>query len=124
LELALGISNVATGPIYAFLAPLIGGLGSFMTSSNLSSNILFGPLQEQTAQALGISSSVVLAAQTAGAAIANSIAPGNVLLGLGAVGLTGKTGDVIRRTIIYTLIGVSLAGIVSLLAVLFFFGGS
>jgi lactate permease len=124
LELALGISNVATGPIYAFLAPLIGGVGSFMTSSNLSSNILFGPLQEQTAQALGVSRAVIIAAQTAGAAIANSIAPGNVLLGLGAVGLTGKTGEVIRKTIVYMLIGVGLIGVISLLAVLFFFGGS
>jgi lactate permease len=123
LELALGIGNIATGPIYAFLAPFVGAVGSFMTSSNLSSNILFGALQESTAQALGISAAVTLAAQTAGAALANSIAPGNVLLGLGAVGLSGRTGDVIRRTIVYMLAAVALAGAVAVIALLFFTGG-
>ncbi|HSJ53224.1 MAG TPA: L-lactate permease [Anaerolineae bacterium] len=123
LELALGIASVATGPVYAFLAPLVGSIGSFMTSSNLSSNILFGSLQESTADALGITTVVTLAGQTAGAALANSIAPGNVLLGIGAVGLAGKTGEVISKTIFYTLAAVVLAGIVGELALLFFFGG-
>lgn len=122
-ELARGIAGVATGPIYAFLAPIIGGIGAFMTSSNLSSNILLASLQNQTAQALGISAAVILAAQTAGAALANAIAPGNVLLGISTVGETGRTGEVIRRTIFYVLIVVGLAGVISLLAVLFFFNG-
>ncbi|MDD5703300.1 MAG: L-lactate permease [Dehalococcoidales bacterium] len=123
LELALGIASVASGPVYAFLAPFIGSIGAFMTSSNLSSNILFGALQESTALALGIATSVTLAAQTAGAAMSISIAPGNVLLSIGSVNLPGKSGEVIRRTIIYVLIGVTLAGIISLLAYLFFTGG-
>lgn len=123
LVLALGIAEVATGGMYAFLAPFIGAAGSFMTSSNLSSNILFGALQERTAQALDIAVAITLAAQTAGAAVANSMAPGNVLLGLGAVGLSGRTGDVIRRTSIYVLASVVLIGIVAVVAMLFFLGG-
>lgn len=119
LELALGIGAVAPAPIYAVLAPFIGLLGSFMASSNLSSNILFGPLQESTADVLGLSQSAILAAQTAGAAIGNSIAPGNVLLGIGAVGLTGKTGEVIRRTAIYALGAGALISAVTLAASLF-----
>lgn len=116
-ELALGIASVASAPVYAFLAPLIGSLGAFMTSSNLSSNILFGSLQQSTAQALEISQSVALAGQTAGAAVANSMAPGNVLLGIGAVGLTGGTGDVIRRTAIYMLAVVAVLGLVAVAAI-------
>lgn len=123
LELALGIGNVATSPIYAFLAPFIGAIGSFMTSSNLSSNILFGALQSNTAEALEISQSVTLAAQTAGAALANTMAPGNVLLGIGAAGLSAGTGDVIRKTILYMLAAVALAGVVAVVALLFFTGG-
>jgi lactate permease len=121
-ELALGIAAVATGPVYALLAPVVGALGAFMTSSNLSSNILFGALQQQTATALNLSAAVVLAAQTVGAAVTNSIAPGNVLLGTGSVGLPGHTGDVIRKTIIYTAISVALAGVVSLVVILGFAG--
>ena len=108
---------MASAPVYAFLAPLIGSLGAFMTSSNLSSNILFGSLQQSTAQALEISQSVALAGQTAGAAVANSMAPGNVLLGIGAVGLTGGTGDVIRRTVIYMLAVVAVLGLVAVAAI-------
>lgn len=123
LELALGIGSVASGPVYAFLAPFVGALGSFMTSSNLSSNILFGALQESTAQALSIAVFITLASQTAGAALANSFAPGNVLLGLGAVEETGRTGDVIRHTILYSLAAVALVGVVAVVTLLFFAGG-
>lgn len=124
LELALGIAGVAPGAVYAFAAPLIGAVGAFMTSSNLSSNILLGPLQERAAAALDVAQPAILAGQTAGAAIGNSIAPGNVLLGIGAVGLSGRAGEVIRRTIIYLLAGAFLAGTVSLLYVVFLSGGA
>src|SRR5690606_15492670 len=123
LELALGIGAVASGPVYAGLAPLIGTLGAFMTGSNLSSNILFAPLQLNTAEALGISSAIALAAQTAGAAIGNSFAPSNVLLGLGAVGLEEGTGGAIRRTITYALIALVLVATVAVLGVVVFGGG-
>lgn len=123
LELALGIAAVASAPVYAFLAPLIGGVGAFMTSSNLSSNILFGSLQQSTALALEIPQSVALAGQTAGAAAMNSAAPGNVLLGIGAVGLAGRAGDVIRRTIGYALAVVVVMGIVGVIALYVVPGG-
>jgi lactate permease len=116
LVLALGVGTVAPGPVYVFLSPLIGGLGSFMTSSNMTSNILLGPLQEQTAQTLELPEAVVLAGQTAGGAIANCMAPGNVLLGTGAVGEAGKEGDVIRVTVVYALIFLVLAGVFALVA--------
>jgi lactate permease len=116
LVLALGIAQVANGPVYAFLSPLVGGLGSFMTSSNMSSNILLGPLQDQTAGALALPQAAVLAAQTAGAALANSVAPGNVLLGTGAVGLPGQEGQVIRRTAVYAGLVLALAGVFTLAA--------
>jgi lactate permease len=117
LVLAQGIAAVASASVFAFLAPFIGGLGSFMTSSNMSSNILLGPLQETTAHALELPESVILAGQTAGGAIANCMAPGNVLLGTGAVGIPGREGEVIRRTIVYMLIFTVLVGIFSLVAV-------
>jgi lactate permease len=116
LVLALGIAAVAPGPVYVFASPFIGGLGSFMTSSNMTSNILLGPLQEQTAEALDLSEAVVLAGQTAGGAVANCMAPGNVLLGTGAVGEAGREGDVIRRTVVYALAFILLAGVFAFIA--------
>jgi lactate permease len=120
LELALGIGQVATGPIYAFLAPFVGLLGGFLTGSNLSSNILFGPLQEQTAGALEINESLILAAQTAGAAVGGAIALSTVLLGVGAVGQTGKSGEVIRRTLPWAAVTLMALGAMTVAGVLLF----
>jgi lactate permease len=119
LVLAQGIAAVSPGIVYAFISPLVGVLGSFMTSSNMSSNILFGPLQESTAAALNISNTAVLAAQTAGGAIGNAIAPGIVLLGSGAVGVTDRMGEIIRVNMRYVLISLALIGIVAVVASLF-----
>jgi lactate permease len=109
--LALGIAEVAPPIAYAFIAPAIGGIGSFMTSSNTASNILFAPLQEQTAAGLDLPESTIIAAQNAGGAVGNSIAPANVVLGTGTAGIVGQEGDVLRRVIpwagaVFLLIGV------------------
>lgn len=96
--LAEGVAT-ATGTGYGFLAPLVGGLGSFMTTSNLASNLLFGTFQLSTAEATGLMSAAILGAQTAGAAAGNMIAPGNVLLGTTTAGILGREGEVLRVTI-------------------------
>jgi lactate permease len=111
VELAAGIAQVASAPVYALLSSLIGAIGGFITGSNLSANILFGPLQSQAAEALGLNPAIVLAAQTAGAAIRSSIAISAVLLGLGAVGAGGQAGTTIRRMLPYvaiTLLAIAL----------------
>ena len=108
LEMAVGLAEVAAPPAYAALAPLVGAFGGFLTGSNLSANILFGPLQAQAATALQLDPSLLLAAQTAGAAIGSSIAISAVLLGLGAVGAAGEAGNAMRRMLPY--VAVTLAG--------------
>jgi lactate permease len=111
VELATGVAQVASAPVYALLSPLIGAVGGFVTGSNLSANILFGPLQSQAAAALELNPAIVLAAQTAGAAIGASIVISAVLLGLGAVGAHGETGNTIRRMLPYvaiTLLAIAL----------------
>jgi lactate permease len=122
--LALGIAAVASGPVYTFFAPAIGALGGFMTASNMSSNILLGPLQDQTASALDLPQSVILAGQTSGAAVVNAMSPANVLLGTGSVGRPGEEGQVIRRTAVYTAIFTMLAGAASLAALFILNGGN
>jgi lactate permease len=118
LELALGIAAVATGPIYAFLAPVIGMIGGFLTGSNLSSNILFAPLQSQAAGALEVNRSIILGAQTAGAAVGGAIALSTVLLGVGAVGESGRSGEAVRRALPFAVAAVVAVGIITVIAVL------
>jgi lactate permease len=71
-----------------------------MTSSNTASNILFAPLQSEAAAGLGdLSQSTVIAAQSTGGAIGNSIAPANAILGTGTAQIVGKEGAVLRKTL-------------------------
>lgn len=111
--LAQGVA-AATGGFYGFLAPFIGVLGAFMTSSNLASNLLFGTFQETTAVTAGLDSSAVLGAQTAGGAVGNTIAPGNVLLGTTTAGILGREGDVLRITFPLGLLISAIIGVVVL----------
>jgi lactate permease len=117
--LAVGIAAVSPAVVYAFLANFIGILGSFMTSSNTASNILFSPLQQETAQATVLSPSQVLGGQAVGGAVGNSIAPTNVVLGTGTAQIIGKEGEVLRYTIPWALATGVLVGILAL--ILYFF---
>jgi lactate permease len=99
--LAIGLSDVSPAPVYAFFASWVGMLGAFMTSSNTSSNVIFGPLQDTVAATEGLQQSTVIAAQHAGGAVGNSIAPANVVLGTGAAGVVGQEGAVLRLVLPY-----------------------
>ncbi|MBE0476134.1 MAG: L-lactate permease [Coriobacteriia bacterium] len=101
--LALGIAAISPPLVYAFLANLIGVLGAFMTSSNTASNILFTPLQQQTAAAAGLSEAAVLSGQMSGAAVGNSIAPANVVLGTSTAQISGREGDVLKYTLVWAM---------------------
>ena len=94
--LANGITLVL-GKIYVLLAPFVGMLGSFMTGSNMSSNILFGGFQVATARILKIPASAMLGAQTAGGAIGSIISPSKILLGTTTADILGSEGKVLRE---------------------------
>lgn len=114
--LATGIADVA-GSAYPLVAPVIGALGSFMTGSTTSSNALFAALQRQVAELIGVSPSVLVAAQTAGGNVGNSVAPVVLLVGLGALGEEEAVGRVLRLVLpVAAGLLVLMAGIVYLLA--------
>lgn len=122
--LALGIAAVSPPLVYAFLANFIGVLGAFMTSSNTASNILFAPLQQQTALAQGLAESAIIGAQSTGGAIGNAIAPANVVLGTGPAKIPGREGDVLKKTLPYALATGVLTGIATIVMVLLLKGGA
>ncbi|SES42677.1 L-lactate permease [Salipaludibacillus aurantiacus] len=115
--LALGIAEVSPPPVYVGLATIIGLIGSFMTSSNTSSNVLFSPLHGSVVQSMdGLSLPHVIAAQSAGGAIGNAISPANVILGTSTAGLKGKDSEVFKPTLVFSIIsGVLVAAAAVLL---------
>jgi len=89
-------SAAAAGASYPALAPFLGALGSFMTGSTTSSNALLSSFQAQVADVLHIDSVILVAAQTAGGNVGNSLAPVVVLVGVGAVGASEAFPRIIR----------------------------
>lgn len=117
MVLALGIAAVAPPLVYAFLANVIGALGAFMTSSSTSSNVLFSNLQQTVAELNDLPESTIIAAQSAGGAIGNAIAPANVVMGASTAGIRGQEGKIMRHTIPWTIVAVILTGIATVLIV-------
>ncbi len=107
--LAQGIA-VTFGSYYAILAPVIGMLGSFMTSSNMASNILFGEFQLTTSSILNLNTAAILGSQTAGGAIGNTLSPGNIILGTTTAGILGKEGIVLKKVLPITVTAAVIVG--------------
>ncbi|RKD25826.1 hypothetical protein BEP19_02505 [Ammoniphilus oxalaticus] len=110
--LAYGIAT-ATGSFFPLLAPQIGVIGAFVTSSCTSSNILFTSLQYEVASILGMSAFIILGAQTTGATLANAFAPGNAALGAGVSGLAGQEGAILAKTSVYTILQAGFVGVLA-----------
>lgn len=117
--LALGIMGNLSSGLYMAASGFIGILGSLVTSSNTASNVLFAPLQATAAQAGGLPYHLVLAAQSAGGAVGNAVAPGDILLGVTVAGFSGGIGPVLRKAIPWTIVtGLLISAAVFLLYLL------
>jgi len=110
-------ANFASGLVGEFfpaLSATIGALGAFIAGSNTVSNMMFSQFQFEVAQTLTISSAAVVALQAVGAAAGNMIAIHNVVAASATVGLLGREGATLRKTIIptfYYLIATGLIGL-------------
>ena len=96
--LACAITS-CTGRAYAFLAPVVGAMGGFITGSGTSANVLFGSLQVNTAHALGLADTVLAGANIFGAGVGKMVCPQSLAIGAAAVGLVGSEGDILKRTL-------------------------
>ncbi len=113
--LAQSVASMAGG-LWPLFAPLIGGLGAFLAGSNTVSNLMFAFFQISTAEQIGLGSfgaSIVVALQAVGGAGGNMVTVHNVVAASATVGLLGREGDIIRKTLLpmtYYVIGAGLVG--------------
>ncbi|WP_425058255.1 L-lactate permease [Sporomusa carbonis] len=91
----------STGAFYPIFAPLIGALGTFITGSDTSANVLFGLLQKQTALQIGANPSWIAAANTSGACVGKLISPQSIAIATTATNLIGKEGEILNLTLRY-----------------------
>lgn len=107
----------SVGHIYPLFAPAVGALGAFIAGSNTVSNLMLSDFQFNVAQQLGVSTALMVAMQAVGAAAGNMIAIHNVVAASATVGLLGREGVTIRKTILPTIYYVLAAGLVGLAAI-------
>lgn len=102
----------ATGSLYPLFAPVIGCLGTFITGSDTSSNILFGKLQASVAGQIHVSPDWLSAANTVGATGGKIISPQSIAIATSASGQQGKEGEILKAAIPYALAYVVITGII------------
>lgn len=108
------------GQAYPVVSPFIGILGAFVSGSNTVSNMLFAPMQFETARLLSMPPVWILALQCVGGGIGNMICVNNVVAACATVGATGVEGKIIRRNLIPLMI---YSVIVIIFASIFIYSG-
>ena len=99
IALAEGVAALA-GSAWPIFSPFIGGIGAFVAGSNTISNMMFSLFQFDVGQRIGVNPTWVVALQAVGGAAGNMICVHNVVAASAVVGLLGKEGLVIRRTLL------------------------
>ena len=80
---AIALAVAAAGTVFPLLSPIIGWIGVFVTGSVVNNNTLFAGLQATTAQQIGVSQSLLVAANTAGGVAAKIVSPQSIAIAAG-----------------------------------------
>lgn len=115
LSSTLALVLTGTGVAFPFFSAFLGWLGVFLTGSDTSSNALFGSLQASTANQLGISPELAVAANATGGVTGKMISPQSIAVACAAVGLNGKESDLFRFTVKHSLIFCAFIGFLTML---------
>lgn len=111
----LDISNglvMLTGGGYPFIAPLVGAIGTFVTGSDTSSNILFGKLQLNAAHQIGVSPEWLVASNTSGAALGKMISPQSIAVATSATNQEGQESAILSVSLKYCLALLVILGLI------------
>lgn len=90
--------GAAAGNIWPLLSAFVGGLGAFITGSATVSDLMFGEFQWDMSTMLMLPRSIIEASQTVGGAMGNMICIHNIVAACAVVGLSGREGEVMRKT--------------------------
>ncbi len=122
LAIATGLVSL-TGEGYPFFAPLIGSIGTFVTGSATSANILFGKLQAAAAGQLGLTGNAeffgvsgnetnwLAAANCAGSEGGKLMSPQSIAIATAACDMEGQDGDIMRKTLPFAVFWILMNGL-------------
>ena len=124
MTLAIATGLVAlTGAAFPFFAPLIGSIGTFVTGSATSANILFGKLQAAAAGQLGLVNDATFfgvpgnetnwlaAANCVGSEGGKLLSPQSIAIATAACDMEGQDGDIMRKTMPFAIFWILMNGL-------------
>ncbi|MBK7598859.1 MAG: L-lactate permease [Acidobacteria bacterium] len=114
LDATMGLAFAATGPLFPFFSPLLGWLGVALTGSDTSSNVLFGNLQQITAEQLGISPILAASSNSSGGVMGKMIDAQSIVVAGVATGQHGNEGTILRYVFFHSLALAILVGLLVL----------
>ncbi len=115
LDATMGLAFASTGWLFPFFSPLLGWLGVALTGSDTSSNVLFGNLQQITAQQLGFSPVLASAANSSGGVMGKMIDAQSLVVASVATGQHDGEGEILRYVFWHSLALAVLVGVLVLL---------
>lgn len=112
----LGLAIASTGAAFPFFSSLLGWIGTFLTGSDTSSNALFGNLQVVTANKLGLSATLMAAANSSGGVMGKMISLQTIAIASAATGLDrADEARLFRFTFKHSVLLATIVGCITLL---------
>jgi lactate permease len=110
-DATMGLAFASTGVLFAFFSPILGWLGVALTGSDTASNVLFGNLQQITAQQVGIPPLLAAAANSSGGVMGKMIDAQSIVVAGVATGQRGGEGAILRYVFFHSLVLAALVGV-------------
>ncbi len=114
LDSTMGLAFASTKFLFPFFSPLLGWLGVALTGSDTSSNVLFGNLQQITAEQLGISPVLAAASNSSGGVMGKMIDAQSIVVAGMATAQHGSEGAILRYVFFHSLALALLVGLLVL----------
>jgi lactate permease len=111
LDASMGLAFARTGVLYPFFGTLLGWLGVALTGSDTSSNVLFGSLQRISAEQVGVSPTLMAAANSCGGVMGKMIDAQSIVVASTATEWYGHEGDILRYVFFHSIALAALVGI-------------
>ena len=115
LDATMGLAFAATGKLFPFFSPILGWLGVALTGSDTASNVLFGNLQQITANRLNISPLLAAASNSSGGVMGKMIDAQSIVVAGVATGRKGGEGQILRYVFFHSIALAVLVGLLVLL---------
>ncbi|GLK66650.1 L-lactate permease [Hansschlegelia plantiphila] len=111
VDATLGLAFAQTGWLYPFFGTLLGWLGVALTGSDTSSNVLFGSLQKISAEQLGLSPTLMAAANSSGGVMGKMIDAQSIVVASTATRWYGHEKEILRYVFLHSIALASLMGL-------------